>query len=55
MESQEKNKNFVDLNEISKDQELNNLWDKFCEYEETDSDEEQYIIAESINKRLQDF
>ena len=34
MKSQEKDERFVDLDEISKDQELNDLWNKFCEYEE---------------------
>ncbi|MGB2726911.1 MAG: SEC-C metal-binding domain-containing protein [Halobacteriota archaeon] len=45
----------INLEKISKDPELNDLWNKFCDGEERLPDEEVYKIAEDINKRLQDI
>ena len=55
MKHQGKDEIFIGLDEIAKDRELNDLWNKFCEYEEKGLDEEQYKIAGDINKHLQDL
>ena len=55
MKPQREDEILIDPNEIARDRELNNLWNKFCECEEKDLEDEMYKIAEEINKRLQDL